>query len=101
VKRYICQLKTNLEPLKKCDKKMPNINASSTIEIKNPNRGGKGTTQERKEKFLKKATEIHKNMYDYSVVDYKNINTKIQIICLEHGGFFQTPPQSFSRKALP
>ena len=74
---------------------------SSTIETKNPNRGGKGNTQERREKFLKKAIDVHKNKYDYSVVDYKNTNTKIQIICLIHGEFFQTPHSHLAGRHCP
>ena len=41
--------------------------------------------------FIKKAIEIHGDKYDYSLVDYKNNNTKIKIICKNHGIFEQTP----------
>jgi len=41
--------------------------------------------------FIEKAKEIHGNKYDYSLVDYKNIRTKIKVICLKHGEFEQTP----------
>jgi very-short-patch-repair endonuclease len=44
-----------------------------------------------KEKFLKKAAKVHNNKYDYSLVDYKNVNTKVKIICPEHGVFEQRP----------
>ena len=46
----------------------------------------KSTTKE----FIIKAKKIHKN-YDYSLVEYKNTNTKVKIICIEHGVFKQTP----------
>ena len=41
--------------------------------------------------FIKRAKEKHNNKYDYSKVDYKNTDTKVCIICLEHGEFWQTP----------
>ncbi len=50
----------------------------------NPN--GKKTQKETLEDFKK----IHGNKYDYSKVEYKNNNIKIEIICPEHGSFFQT-----------
>jgi glutaredoxin len=37
-----------------------------------------------------KASEIHKNKYDYSLfTEYINVKQKIRIICPEHGEFFQ------------
>ena len=44
-----------------------------------------------KDEFIKKANEVHKNLYNYSKVKYLNYKTKIEIICKEHGSFFQTP----------
>lgn len=41
--------------------------------------------------FEKKARETHGNKYDYSKVDYVNSQTKITIICPEHGEFEQIP----------
>jgi len=41
--------------------------------------------------FITKATNIHNNLYDYSNVDYKNNETKVKIICKEHGEFEQSP----------
>jgi len=43
------------------------------------------------EEFIKKATDMHGNLYDYSLVDYKNYKTKVKIICKEHGEFEQLP----------
>lgn len=45
----------------------------------------KVTTQE----FIAKAELIHKDKYDYSLVDYVNAKTKVKIICPEHGVFKQ------------
>ena len=43
------------------------------------------------EEFIEKARKIHNNKYDYSMVEYKDSNTKICIICPEHGEFWQLP----------
>lgn len=40
--------------------------------------------------YIKKATEIHKNRYDYSKIKFKSLNNKVDIICPEHGIFKQT-----------
>lgn len=44
-----------------------------------------------KEDFIKDAQLVHGNKYDYSKVEYVNIDTKICIICNNHGEFFQSP----------
>lgn len=41
--------------------------------------------------FKVKSDKIHKNKYDYSLVDYTTTETKIKIICHEHGIFEQIP----------
>lgn len=41
--------------------------------------------------FIEKAKKIHGNKYDYTKVIYKNSNTKVCIICPEHGEFWQCP----------
>lgn len=43
------------------------------------------------EEFIKRAREIHGNKYDYSKTEYKNRKTKVEIICPDHGSFYQTP----------
>lgn len=43
------------------------------------------------EEFIQKAKEIHGDKYDYSKVNYINTDTKVCIICPEHGEFWQTP----------
>ena len=43
------------------------------------------------EDFIKRAIEVHGNRYDYSKVDYKNMHTKVCIVCPKHGDFFQMP----------
>lgn len=44
-----------------------------------------------REKFIEKAKTYHKNKYDYSKVKYIDYDTKVCIICPEHGEFWQTP----------
>lgn len=47
------------------------------------------------EYFINQAKEIHKDRYDYSLVEYKDIFKKVKIICKEHGVFEQTPGGHF------
>ena len=44
-----------------------------------------------KESFIEMAKKIHGNKYDYSKVEYINSQTKVCIICPEHGEFWQIP----------
>ena len=41
--------------------------------------------------FINKSILIHGDKYDYSLVEYKNLKSKIDIICKTHGVFKQTP----------
>jgi len=51
-----------------------------------------GTVEERQERFIREAKEMHKERnYDYSRVKYVKKNLKVEIICPEHGLFLQTP----------
>ena len=43
------------------------------------------------EQFINEAIQIHGMRYDYSKVNYTGIWNKIEIICNEHGSFFQSP----------
>jgi hypothetical protein len=47
--------------------------------------------------FINKSQLIHKNVYDYSLVIYKNNRTKVKIICPVHGVFEQTPKNHLRR----
>jgi len=46
-----------------------------------------GTTEQVIEEFRK----VHRDRYNYSKINYKNSQTKVTIICNEHGEFQQTP----------
>jgi len=41
--------------------------------------------------FINNAKRIHGNKYDYSLVEYVNSHTKVDIICTKHGIFKQKP----------
>ena len=49
--------------------------------------------------FFTNAVKIHGNKYDYSKVQFANVNTKVCIICPEHGEFWQRPNDHISKKA--
>lgn len=42
-------------------------------------------------KFIEEARKVHGDSYDYSLVNYVNVDTNIKIICKIHGEFNQTP----------
>jgi len=50
-----------------------------------------GSLRLNKFEFIDKANKIHNNIYDYSLTDYKNNKTKVEIICNIHGSFFIIP----------
>lgn len=52
-----------------------------------------------KESFIEAAIKVHGNKYDYSKVNYKNNNTKVEIICPKHGSFWSTPGNHLSGKS--
>jgi len=51
--------------------------------------------------FINRAEKIHRNKYDYSLVEYVNTKTKIKIICKKHGIFEQTPNNHLCGKNCP
>lgn len=54
-----------------------------------------------KDEFIRRAKKIHGNKYDYSKVEYVNNNTKVCIVCSEHGEFWQTPVHHLSGQGCP
>ena len=40
---------------------------------------------------IEQFKSVHGSRYDYSFVKYKNVDTKVKIVCAEHGVFLQTP----------
>ena len=51
--------------------------------------------------FISQSREVHGNKYDYSKVEYTNANTKVCIICPEHGEFWQSPFEHKSGNGCP
>ena len=43
------------------------------------------------DEFIKKSKKKHGDKYNYSMVKYKNVRTKVKIICPNHGVFEQLP----------
>ena len=58
---------------------------------------GRMDTETIKKKFIKK----HGDKYDYSKVRYVNRNTKVCIICPEHGEFLQSPYAHLNGEGCP
>lgn len=58
-------------------------------------RGCQECGQERRfiglESFIERSNEIHNFKFDYSEVVYEHSNTKVKIICHDHGPFMQQP----------
>lgn len=53
------------------------------------------------EKFIEKSREVHGNKYNYSNVNYTNNNTKVCIVCPEHGEFWQRPSSHLNGCGCP
>ena len=48
--------------------------------------------------FIDKAKKIHGDKYDYSLVNYINLRTKVKIICPIHGEFEQKPEKHLMKR---
>lgn len=53
------------------------------------------------DEFIKKSILKHGNKYNYSKTKYKNSKTKVEIICKNHGSFFQTCNSHLSGSGCP
>lgn len=51
--------------------------------------------------FIEKAMKIHNNEYDYSLVNFINTKTKVNIICKKHGIFNQNPKIHYNGSGCP
>lgn len=56
---------------------------------------GKKLTEE---EVISRFRDVHGDKYDYSKVVYVDMNSKVTIICPEHGEFEQTPAKHINRK---
>lgn len=51
-----------------------------------------------REEFIRRAREVHGDRYDYSKVEYVNSQSRVEIICREHGSFYQIPNNHIDKK---
>jgi hypothetical protein len=51
--------------------------------------------------FIDKSSQVHGEHYDYSLVEYKTIKTKVFIKCHTHGVFEQTPDKHLQGQGCP
>lgn len=51
--------------------------------------------------FIDRLAKIHNNLYDYSKVNYKGRQVKIEIICKKHGSFYQRANNHFRGTGCP
>ena len=60
---------------------------------------GKNNTKLTTTDFIEKSIKIHNNYYDYSLVKYVDMKTKVEIICPIHGVFEQIPLSHIHHKS--
>lgn len=65
--------------------------------VRKRNIAGTKTTNQ----FIKEANETHNFKYDYSNTKYKHSFTKVEIVCPEHGSFFQQPANHLRGTGCP
>lgn len=53
------------------------------------------------DEVLSNFKKVHADKYDYSKVNYKGNKEKVEIICREHGSFFQTPNNHLKGQECP
>jgi Zn finger protein HypA/HybF involved in hydrogenase expression/very-short-patch-repair endonuclease len=51
--------------------------------------------------FVVKAQRVHANRFDYSRIVYERSNTKVEIVCRDHGPFLQTPNKHLCGRGCP
>lgn len=59
------------------------------------------TTKLTTEQFIQKSQEIHGDLYDYSQTVYKHSQTKVSIICSQHGVYEQTAKSHLNGRGCP
>lgn len=50
------------------------------------------------EEFVIEAIKVHGDKYDYSKANYRNNKSKIEIVCKNHGSFYQRPDSHIYKK---
>ena len=73
--------------------------------MQNRRERGVQTIEERvvyeKQKFIESAIKKHDGKYEYNDVNYINQKTKVQIRCMVHGSFIQTPSAHLAGQGCP
>lgn len=54
-----------------------------------------------KESFIEQARKVHGDKYNYDNVEYVHGETKVEIICPDHGAFLQTPNSHLQGSGCP
>ena len=54
-----------------------------------------------KDKFVKEANSVHNHKYDYSVSEYISDKKKLDVMCLKHGVFKQSPNRHLTGSGCP
>lgn len=54
-----------------------------------------------REEVISKFRNVHGDRYDYSKVVYVDMNSKVTIICPEHGEFYVTPDNHLRGRGCP
>lgn len=54
-----------------------------------------------KKMFVAAASKIHSNKYSYANSVYKNTSTKLEIVCPDHGGFYQRAADHMNGTGCP
>ena len=54
-----------------------------------------------REQFIEQSNLAHNSIYDYSFVNYVNINTNVEINCIKHGKFWQRPSHHINGVGCP
>ena len=52
-------------------------------------------------KFIERSISKHGLRYDYTKSDYHTIDTKVEIICKDHGSFYQSPAKHMRGQGCP
>ena len=60
-----------------------------------------GNAQLTSNEWIERARGVHGDRYDYSVVDYTSTKTPVEIICRQHGAFFQQPSNHLAGNGCP
>jgi very-short-patch-repair endonuclease len=54
-----------------------------------------------REQFVERSEQTHGELYEYSLVEYTNIHTKVQVVCTTHGPYLVSPALHIQRTGCP